>query len=397
MIRNLKLLYPHKLFSKVPYPVPPWGNEELEIFWGHFNGKKDYDVSWFEADIKKKLKTGSAVLFVDSGRHAIRHILRNLSFAEGSEVITPVLSCGVIPRAICDRGFVPAFADIGSDLCITVESIKKAMTAGTKAVILVHAGGAAASEYLAIVEYCKKNGLYLIDNAAQSWGNDIDGLYLGSRGDAGIVSFGIGKSTFGMGGGLLIAPSGKMNGLEKKADHSKAAFFGFYAQYFLRSYTLPFFTYANKFIAISDSGVVKEMADIDKMIQYSIFKRMDGLIRKRREISMTIIDILSSRDAVFVQKENPHVWTKLFVRLPEKLKNELQRYLYMSGIETEDYFLPHDHNEYWKEKARFAPGGYPEAERAYRELLILPNSPRLSEDQLQYLYRVLRECKDRYL
>ena len=394
ILRKLKLIYPYKSFYKVPYLVPPWDERQKSIFINYLITKRNIDDNAFVGLIKKSVKCNSNVIFIDSGRSALRILLKNLSFPAGSEFIVPVLCCGVVPEAMTECGLVPFFADIGDDLCLTLKSIKAAITPLTKGVVLIHAGGAAAKEYSQILEFCKKEGLYLIDNAAQGWGNEIEGSWLGARGNAGIVSFGLGKSTFGIGGGLLFSDLSKINDINGRRKYSRASLIRFYLQYLKRSHTAPLFMHNNRFMG---SDAIEGISYLDMAIQLSILKNLHNLIQKRSEISLKIISILNHPNVSFPQINNKHSWTKLIVRLPENLRITLQKFLYMHSVESEDYYRPFYLNNSWFQKGRFLRPGYSAAEDMYKELIILPNSPGLNPNQLNYLYRILGRFKKRYL
>lgn len=396
-LRRLKLFFPHKAFYKVPYLVPPWKEEEMGLLWDFFLRNKQLSGNNFEEEIKKHYKVSSNLIFFDAGRQALKTLLKNLSFPLGSEIIIPVLCCSILVRVIKECGLVASLADIGEDLCLTVDSIRKVVSTKTKGVILVHAGGAAASEYTKIVEFCKKNGLFLIDNAAQAWGNQIDGVWLGGMGNAGIVSFGLGKSTFGMGGGMLISNLRKIDDMGEQKNYSKFALMAFYLRYMKRGYTAPWFMCADKLNRKSENCNPKNISYFDKAIQHSLFKKIDTLIKERATISLEIISMLDKKPISFPQRNNLHVWTKLIIRLPEKLRNALERHLFMNRIETEDYYYPLHLKPDWKPRVKSNFSGYAVAEEAYKELLVLPNSPSLTLAHLNYLYGIIEKFKKQYL
>ena len=398
-LRKYKLLYTYKAFYKVPYLLPPWGSEEDALFWDYFfNKNKDtFLTDDFEERINKKLRVGFGVSLLVSGRQALRLLLEGTAFSHGSEIIVPVFCCNVVPKTIKECGLTPVFADVGEDLCLTVKDIKRMLSPKTKAIMLIHAGGAAAGEYKEISEFCGANGLFLIDNAAQGWGNEVDGIPLGGMGNAGIVSFGLGKSTFGIGGGMLVADARTIKKIDEGRAYSKAELLEFYLQYLRRTHTAPFFMYLNKLKNETSVSEIKGISRFDRTLQYSLFKNLDTLIKRRGEISMGLMAILDNSPVSFPQKGNKHAWTKLIVRMPERLKKTFQRYLYLRHIETEDYYSPHYLNGYWREAGRFSGAGYPSVDKIYKEVFILPNSPRLNSTQLEYLYDVVGRFKVKYL
>lgn len=397
-LRRLKLFNPYKAFYKIPYLIPPWGVNEINLFWRYLQGFREISVIGFEEEIRKKLKAGYQITFFDSARHALKMLLKTLSFPCRSEIIIPTLCCGTVASVIEECALVSSLADVGEDLCLTVDSIKKVMSPKTKGVILVHAGGAQAREYKKIIEFCNKEGLYLIDNAAQAWGNQIDEIWLGGRGNAGLISFGIGKSTFGMGGGMLISTLSKLRNMGESKIYNKTALMTFYLQYLKRSYTAPLFMYINKLRkGLGNHNLkVRDISYFDKLLQYSLFKKIDTLIEKRKMISLEIMSIFD-KPSLFPQIDNLHIWTKLIIRLPEKSRNTFQKYLYLNKVETEDYCYPLHLRPYWKTRGKISLSGYPVAEQIYRELLVLPNSPRLTSSQLNYLYNVVKNFKERHL
>jgi dTDP-4-amino-4,6-dideoxygalactose transaminase len=397
VLRNLKVFYPHKAFYKVPYLIPPWAEPETGLFRSLLLNKGYICEDSFVEEVKKNMASGSRVYLLDSGRHAIKLLLKNAPLPQQSEIVVPVMCCNVIPKTIEECGFVPLFADVGADLCLTVESIEAAISPKTKGVILVHAGGAAASEYKEIIEFCKASGLYLIDNAAQAWGNEMEGIWLGGRGNAGIVSFGLGKSTFGLGGGMLVTNSLKIDNPKSRKTYSKPELIRFYLKYLMRGYTAPLFMFFDKCFPDAKDSNVMQASLVDIFLQYSMFRRLEAIIKRRTEISLRVKSILNNHFVSFPQGENNHVWTKLIVRLPEELNIRFQRYLYMKRIETEDYHSPHYLNLYWKSRGIFSESGYKQAEEMHRELLVLPNSPSLSLTQLEYLYRNIEAFKEKYL
>lgn len=396
-LTNLKLKYPFKSFYKVPNLVPPWNKEQKNLFFNYLLKKSlDCDIR-FEDAIRKEIKTTLHFILVDSGRNALRILLKNLSLSKNSEIIVPVLCCPVVPNVIKECGLKVSFADIGSDLCLTVKSIKDAMTSATKGVVLIHSGGAAAIEYNRIVEFCKINGLYLIDDAAQGWGNKIDDSWLGTRGSSGIISFGLGKSTFGVGGGMLFSDTSKIKCIQERKVYKWPFLLSFYFRYLKRNYTAPLFMYTDKLIKCDTDSSIMQISYLDMVMQHSIFKELTSLIEKRTEISLTIMSILKHPYIFFPQVSNKHIWTKLIIKLPERIKIHLQKFLYMHRIESEDYFQPFYLSRYWRENAKFQKSNYPLTGSVYKELLILPNSPGLTTDQLDYLYQILKNFKKRYL
>ena len=95
--------------------------------------------------------------------------LRALGLGSGDEVILPSYICRSAVEGVQGVGAVPVFADVGSDLHLTAETVRGAITPRTKAVIVAHLFGKAAPVDR-IERSLRGTGIALIDDAAQSLG-----------------------------------------------------------------------------------------------------------------------------------------------------------------------------------------------------------------------------------
>lgn len=128
----------------------------------------------------------------NSGSGALIAALRLLDVGIGDEVIVPSLTFIATATSVSMVGATPIFADVDPNYyCIDVEDVQKRITEKTKAVIGVHLFGQTYDP--ALIELCKKNGIGLIEDAAQAHGTCvlIDGerRIAGSLGDIACFSF----------------------------------------------------------------------------------------------------------------------------------------------------------------------------------------------------------------
>jgi dTDP-4-amino-4,6-dideoxygalactose transaminase len=168
---------------------------------GKVNQWTGNQVFKFEQAYARELRNGRAIALAN-GSLALELALRAFQIGGGDEVIVTPRS--FVASAFCVRlvGATPVFADVDRDSGnITAETIAAAITPRTKAVIPVHLGGWPA-DMPAIAALCRTKGLYLIEDCAQAHGAEIDGLPVGSFGDAAAFSFCQDKiiSTAGEGG-----------------------------------------------------------------------------------------------------------------------------------------------------------------------------------------------------
>ncbi|MDR3361630.1 MAG: DegT/DnrJ/EryC1/StrS family aminotransferase [Desulfovibrio sp.] len=127
-------------------------------------------------------------------------------FAPGDEFVIPAHTFTASAYPYLKKGARPVWADV--DLrtrVVTAETVEKALTPKTRAVVVVHLYGYVA-DMPQIAALCRERGLVLIEDAAQAIGAEIDGKKAGSFGDMAIFSFHSHKNltTLGEGGMLYV-------------------------------------------------------------------------------------------------------------------------------------------------------------------------------------------------
>lgn len=122
----------------------------------------------------------------------------------GDEVIIPSYTFVSTVNPFLLRGAKIVFADSQKDNPnVDPNSIKSLITEKTKAVVIVHYAGVAC-DMDKIVELCKQNNLFLVEDAAQAIGSYYDGKPLGAFGDLATFSFHETKNIISGEGGLLV-------------------------------------------------------------------------------------------------------------------------------------------------------------------------------------------------
>ena len=107
----------------------------------------------------------------------------------GDEVIAPAFTFQATVAAIAYTGARPVLADIDpASFTICPAGIEAAITPRTRAIIAVHLYGHAA-DMDSVLDVARRNGLAVIEDAAQAHGTEYKGRRVGSLGDAGCFSF----------------------------------------------------------------------------------------------------------------------------------------------------------------------------------------------------------------
>lgn len=154
----------------------------------------------FEAEFGKLFGRTTKSLLVNSGSSANlvaisslgSHELSNMGFKPleaGDEVITVAAGFPTTVNPIIQNNWVPVFIDIDtSTLNALPEKIMAAKTSKTKAVVLAHSLG---NPYRAdiIADWCKKEGLFLIEDCCDALGATIKNQSVGSFGEYATCSF----------------------------------------------------------------------------------------------------------------------------------------------------------------------------------------------------------------
>lgn len=177
---------------------------------------------WKARTFEKELAALHGVRFAHlttSGTTADNLALAACGIGVGDEVIVPTFTFIAPVEAVLQAGAIPVFADIDETLCLSVDTIKAAMTPHTKAVIVVHMCGAMA-QIDEITEFCKKNNLILIEDTAQALGASYKGKMLGTFGKVAVYSFDFFKIVSAAEGGAIITNDQEVYDLASQhADH----------------------------------------------------------------------------------------------------------------------------------------------------------------------------------
>lgn len=119
--------------------------------------------------------TNSKCITVANGTDALEIILRGLKIKKNDEVIVPVFTWISTASAVKIVGAKLVFSDIELDtygLCY--ESVKKLINKKTKAIIIVSLYGQISKDIFKIKELCKRKKIFLIEDAAQSFGSILN-------------------------------------------------------------------------------------------------------------------------------------------------------------------------------------------------------------------------------
>ena len=164
-----------------------------------------------------------------NGTDALQIAMMALGLQPGDEVITPSFTYIATTEVVALLNLKPVFVDVDPvTYCMDIESLKKAITPKTKAIVPVHLYGQATpmEEILAIA---KQHNIFVIEDNAQAIGCDYtfsDGTKkkTGTMGHIGATSFYPSKNlgAFGDGGALFTNDAALATKMSMIANHGQS-------------------------------------------------------------------------------------------------------------------------------------------------------------------------------
>lgn len=328
------------------------------------------EVKLFEKNLGHYLGV-KHVIGVANGLDALRLILRGymeLGFMQqGDEIIVPGNTFIATLLAITDCGLVPVFAEPDIDTFnISVENIEKAITPKTKAIMPVHLYGRIAhnNELKALAE---KYNLRIIEDNAQAIGAEWNGIKSGNLGDVAGFSFYPGKNLGALGDGGAVSTN----------DDALAQTIRAIANYGTTE------KYVNKY-----RGLNSRLDEIQAAVLDEKLKHLDTENNRRREIAVFYNANIKNEAITLPQISedgNEHVWHLYVIRTTDR--NRLQHYLTKKGIQTlVHYPIPPHKQEAYREYNHLS---LPITEKIHNEVLSLPISPVLTDEELKTIVAAL--------
>jgi dTDP-4-amino-4,6-dideoxygalactose transaminase len=162
------------------------------------------EVQAFEGELAAYLGV-EHVVGVGNGTDALTIALLALGVGPGDDVLVPSFTFYASVEAIPHTGARPVFCDVDPEtFCITRETVERALTPATKAIVPVHLFGAPAP-LDEILPLARERGIAVLEDAAQAAGATLRGRRAGALADAATFSFFPSKNLFCLGDGGAIA------------------------------------------------------------------------------------------------------------------------------------------------------------------------------------------------
>lgn len=308
---------------------------------------------------------------VGNGLDALHLILRAMDIGKGDEVIVPSNTFIATWLAVSYAGATPVPVEPDEKTYnIDPDRIEAAITQRTKAIIPVHLYGQPA-DMDPILEIASRYRLKVIEDAAQAHGARYKGEKTGGLGDAAGFSFYPGKNlgAFGDGGAVTTNDPVIANKVRLLSNYG----------------SLVKYTHDVK-------GFNSRLDELQAAFLRVKLRHLDQWNARRRKIADQYLQKLSAQDFLTLPHVPPWakpVWHLFVVRTPER--DRLQKYLTGCGIQTLIHYPvpPHKQCAYQD----FSNVSLPVSEKIHNEVLSIPISPVMDENDVEYIWNALEGFK----
>jgi len=334
-------------------------------------------VNDFQRNLESYLNV-KHVIPVGNGTDALQIALMALGLKPGDEVITPTFTFIATAEVVALLGLTPVVVDVDFDTFnISVESVKKAITPKTKAIVPVHLFGQNA-DMEAILTLAKEHNLYVIEDACQSISSvytfsDGSKVQSGCMGDIGCTSFFPSKNLgcFGDGGAIFTNNDELAAKMRAIANHGMVV------------------RYHHDLI-----GVNSRLDSIQAAVLEVKLKHLDEYNTARNSTADFYDKVFFKIDKLIIparSTKSTHVFHQYTLKLNGVNRSELQKYLADKGIPAMIYYPVPLHLQKAYQDSRYKAGDFPVAEKLCECVLSLPMHTELSEEQLEYITKNVLE------
>jgi dTDP-4-amino-4,6-dideoxygalactose transaminase len=332
------------------------------------------DVKLLEEELAAMLGAKHAIACA-SGTDALILSLMAVGIGPGDEVITTPFSFIATAGSIAHVGAKPVFVDIDPvSYNIDASLIPNVITERTRAIMPVHLFGNPANME-PILKISRERGFLVIEDAAQAIGARWKGHAAGTLGDFGCFSFFPSKNLGGAGDGGLITTNRddmaerlrmlRVHGSKKKYHHDILG--------------------TNSRLDTLQAAILRVKA-----------RHLDEWTRGREKHAnryRQVFHELQLESAVtpppIPEAEIRHVYNQFTIRC--KFRDELKDFLKGKGVPTEVYYPLCLHLQPAFGYLGHTPGDCPAAEKASEEVLSLPVSAEMTEEQLHWITQSIAE------
>lgn len=328
------------------------------------------EVQTFEENYAK-MNGVNHCIGVGNGLDALRLAVEALGIGAGDEVIIQANTFIATALAVSVCGATPVFVEADRYYGVNTNSIEKAISQKTKAIIVVHLYGQMC-DMEATIRIAKAHNLFVIEDCAQAHFATQNGRFAGTIGDIGCFSFYPTKTVaaFGDAGAVLC------NDPEIAEKIRKLHNYGSTVKY---HHDLK--------------GINSRMDEIQAAIVGVNLKYADDGNQERAKIAERYLTGICNQNVILpeIRPGNTHVWYAFVIRCSKR--SELQEYMQKAGIQTQIHYPIPCHLAKCYEELGYKKGDISFAENIAEEVLSLPIYTGMPMEEVNYIVDTINEFR----
>ncbi len=340
---------------------------------------KGEQVTLFEKELA--IYTGSKhVITCGNGTDALQIAMMALEFKPGDEVITADFTFIATAEVIALMGLTPVLVDVDPEtFLITPESIEKAITPRTKAIVPVHLFGQCA-DMEAIMQIAHKHNLYVIEDLAQANGSNFlfknsESKKAGTIGHIGCTSFFPSKNLgcFGDGGALMTNDDELAKKIRSITNH------GMTVRYYH-----------------DNIGINSRLDTIQAAVLRVKLKYLDEYNEARNIVASYYDNAFVNISWLKIPKRtdwSDHIFHQYTLIVDENKRDLLQKYLQDRNIPCMIYYPIPIHRQKAYSQYGFKDENFPVTEMLSGKVLSLPMHTEMTLEQLKYITDCVNNIK----
>jgi len=332
---------------------------------------KGPDVKLFEEELQEYVGV-KHVISCANGTDALHLALRVLGLKPGDEVITTNFTFIATVEVVALLGLKLVIVDPEpGSFNISIEAVRKAITAKTKVIVPVHLFGQCA-DMESLMDLAKKHNLFIIEDAAQATGSDYifrNGTTkkAGTIGHIGTTSFFPSKNLgcYGDGGALYTNDDTLAKKLRSIANHGTKIRYHY-----------------------DDIGVNSRLDTIQAAILRVKLRYLSQFNAARRAVADQYDKAFESCNSITVPQRvsySSHIFHQYTIKVKNGKRNDLKKFLESKNIPSMVYYPGPLHMQEAYSYLGYKENDFPVTSTLCKEVLSLPMHPDMEQEQLDYI------------
>jgi len=330
------------------------------------------EVSKFEQNFSQLINRKFSIS-VSNGTAALEIAIKALGIKKNDEVIIPNFTIISNALAVIRQNAKPVLVDCDLDNWnMIISDIEKKITKKTKAIIATHIYNFPL-DMERIIKICKKNKIFLIEDAAEVIGQKYKKKMCGSFGDISTFSFYANKQITTGEGGMISTNNKEIN---SKCKSLRNLCFGKKDRF-----------------NHDDIGWNYRLSNIQATLGLSQLKRIKTIVKRKEQIGKKYYTLLNKNHNIQILKPNCSFAKNIYWVVGIVIKNKklnidakiLSQKLIKFGIQTRPFFWPMNKQKALLDLGLFKNQKYPNSEFLSKYGLYLPASLQITDKEIAFI------------